>query len=223
MKRGQVDAPIELFVAVIVLTASMSLAFYLMQQTDQGKCVATLKTETEKLQAAMLDIALASPPTYRTVSFEMPRCGDVNVQVLQFVYYSEPQDCRLCPAHYGGCWQIVPVSVNAQGQYAVVVDAVSCVQMSGDIWLTSTGCEDSIDLGEAPCPPGTIGCTAETTGIPERVWNGNPQDSPSRWLTLGKQEGSRVYTITLTKTAPIQSEGGEAGGIRVCVNPANQA
>ncbi len=217
MKRGQVDAPIELFVAVIILMASMSLAFYLMNQTNESKCIAQLKTETDKLQSAMLDIALASPPTSRTITFEMPRCGSVNVEVLQFVYYSSPEYCRLCPAHYGGCWQIVPISVDRYGQYSVVSDAVSCVQMSGDLWIDDEGCDsDSINLGDSPCPYGETQCDFEKTSVSNSVLEN------SRWATLGKETGSNIYKITLTKTTRLTG-GSEAGAIRVCAKPANKA
>ena len=217
--RAQVDAPIELFVAMIVLAASMSLAFYLMQQTDEGKCTAQLKTETEKLQAAMLDVALASPPTSRTVVFEMPRCGKMNVEVLQFVYYSEPDYCRLCPAHYGGCWQIVPVSIDQDGKYVVVSDAVSCIQMSGDTWLDAD--ESCLALSADPCAPGAPNCDPSVTGVSRTVWNGNPDDSPSRWMTLGKQPGTTKYRITLTKSTTQKASVGEVGQIRICAQPAN--
>lgn len=215
MKRGQVDAPVELFVAVIVLMASMSLAFYLMNQTNESKCIAQLKTETDKLQSAMLDIALASPPTSRTITFEMPRCGNINIEVLQFVYYSNPEYCRLCPAHYGGCWQIVPISVDRYGQYSVVSDAVSCVQMSGDLWITQDDSGDCLDLNAKPCP--NANCPFDITGVSDSVLD------DSRWQTFGKQSGSSVYKITLTKGTSQMGEQGEAGTIKICIKPANAA
>ncbi|PIN95929.1 hypothetical protein COU39_03505, partial [Candidatus Micrarchaeota archaeon CG10_big_fil_rev_8_21_14_0_10_60_32] len=216
--RAQVDAPIELFVAIIVLMASMSLAFYLMQQTDEGKCTAQLRTETEKLQSAMLDVALASPPTSRTVAFEMPRCGKINVQILQFVYYSEPEYCRACPSHYGGCWQIIPVSIDRDGKYTTVSDAVSCIQMSGDMRLEAD--ETCGALSGNPCPVDAPDCGSGVTGISSKVWNGNPEDSPSRWVTFGKQD-TTVYRITLTKTTTLIGHEGEAGSIKICIRNAN--
>ncbi len=215
--RGQTDAPIGLFVAVIILAVSMGLAFSLMNQTNQSKCIAQLKTETEKLQSAMLDVALASPPTSRTVTFEMPRCGDISVEVMQIVYYSEAEYCRLCPAHYGGCWQIVPISVDKEGKYSVVSDAVSCIQMAGQIHLTNEDCEegwDALSLNDEPCPASEPDCRS-ASGVGSEVLDA------SRWLTLGRESSTRLYNIRLTKGTTLR-EGKELGLIKVCVKPANK-
>ncbi|PIO02342.1 hypothetical protein COT57_03765 [Candidatus Micrarchaeota archaeon CG09_land_8_20_14_0_10_55_25] len=219
--RGQTDAPIALFVAVIILAVSMGLAFSLMNQTNESKCIAQLKTETEKLQSAMLDVALASPPTSRTITFEMPRCGDISIEVMQIVYYSEPEYCRLCPAHYGGCWQIVPISVDKEGKYSIVSDATSCIQMAGQIHLTNENCEqgwNALSLNDEPCPESEPDCRS-ASGISENVWSGR-EDDPSRWLTLGRDSSTRIYKIRLTKGTTLRG-GKELGLIKVCVKPAN--
>ncbi len=212
--KGQTDAPIGLFVAVIILAVSMGLAFSLMGQTNESKCLAQLKTETEKLQSAMLDVALASPPTSRTITFEMPRCGNINVEALQFVYYSNPEYCRFCPAHYGGCWQIVPVSVDSEGKYSTVSDAVSCIQMAGQIQLSNEGCEDGgVELNDKPWRKQD---DREEAGVTDEVLKS------SRWLTLGRDSSTRTYKITLTKGVSLK-DGVEVGLIKVCVQPANKA
>lgn len=209
--RGQMEAPIELFVAIVVLASSMALAFYVMGQTEEGKCIATLKTETEKLQAAMLDVAFASPPTSRTVLFNMPRCGNTIVEGLQFVYYSDPEYCRLCPAHYGGCWQIVPIARDKEGMYHAVSQAVSCVNMAGDIWIEED--EDCEGLSSEPCPPEEPNCKID---VPRGVWSEDPLESRSRWVTMGKLQGVSVYKIVLTKGVSLKG-GEEVGLIKVCV------
>ncbi|VVB67744.1 Uncharacterised protein [Candidatus Norongarragalina meridionalis] len=217
-KRGQMEAPIELFVAVIVLAMSLALAFTVMSRTDEGKCIATLRTETDKLQAAMLDVAFASPPTTRTVLFSMTRCGNVAVDGLRFVYYSKPEWCELCQAHYGGCWQIVPVSKDKDGSYKVVSDAVSCVNIAGDIFLRQDPACD--ELSNNPCPPNDQDCKS---GVPRGIWTGDP-DSPSRWLTMGKTATGTSYRITLTKSVTAGSsesgQGTESGEIIVCARSA---
>ncbi|MFH0835124.1 MAG: hypothetical protein V1881_02180 [Candidatus Micrarchaeota archaeon] len=221
-KRGQMEAPIELFVAVIVLSLSLAIAFSVMSRTDEGKCIAKLRTETDKLQAAMLDVAFASPPTSRSVNFEMTRCGNVAIDGLRFVYYSKAEWCELCQAHYGGCWQIVPVSRDKDGSYKVVSDAVSCVNIAGDIFLRQDpNCDE---LSSNPCPPDEPDCNS---GVPRGIWSGDPLNSPTRWLTMGKSGTGTAYRITLTKSVTAGSEesghGSEAGEIIVCARSAAAA
>lgn len=221
MKKGQVEAPIELVVAVIVLAMSLALAFYVMGRTDESKCISMLKTETEKLQSAMLDVALGSPPTSRTVYFKMPKCGSIDVQVLQFVYYNDPTYCKLCPSHYGGCWQIIPASVSKQGDDNVLVpvtDAISCINMAGEIEITEAGCSDAGRLTNDPCPS-----ASEIQPCNPRL-SSTLRESASWASFYGGRGGFRNYEINLTKqTAVTGSPSRQVGQIRVCIAPVGQA
>ncbi len=220
LKRGQVDAPIELVIGVIILILSMALAFYVIEKTETGRCLAELKTSTQHLQEAMQDIALGSAGTKKTVEFNMPSCGRQKVDVVWFVYFDDPNYCHACPTNYGGCWQIVPGSKTATG-YTRLEDAVTCVNMPGTrIQLEQKGGALCTGLSSNPCPVGDGGQSGPNSGrgtcnsnVPATVWTGRAQDSLSRWQTLGHDFSS--YKIELEKSVTL-SNLDEVGVIQIC-------
>lgn len=218
--RGQVDAPIELVVAVIILVMSLTLAFYVIDKSDEAKCMAELKSSTQHLQEAMQDIALGSQGTRKTISFAMPRCGNARIEGVRFVYYSDPNYCNLCPSNYGGCWQIVPITSN-QGTYVPLTDAAVCVNLPGNrIAIQSKAgpvdgkpCEL---LNPNPCPPNAASCTVRESGVPSSIWNPSTASEilqKSAWNTLGRN--AAVYRITLYKEVSMGG-GIETGRIDIC-------
>ncbi|MFH0835602.1 MAG: hypothetical protein V1834_00375 [Candidatus Micrarchaeota archaeon] len=217
--KAQMEAPVELFVAVIILALSMSLAFFVFQQTQTGQCISTLKTEVNKLQAAMQDVSLASPPTRKTVDFVMPSCPEARVEGIQFVRFNDPNLCRLCPSHYGGCWQIRPVTYVGEGTNKILVpitDAIACVELSGDVDIhqaPSSSCQGTpetpvVDFEVVPCPDGTDCNTDLSSSI----------TSDAIWNTLGRGTG-RVFEITLTKG--ISTGSGQTAKIELCAKQIN--
>lgn len=221
-KKSQVSAPIELFVAVIILAMALALGLKVIGDVEEGKCVATLKTQTQQLKNAMLNVALGAAGTTDTVYFSLPTCGNNKVDGLQFVLYLAPEYCRLCQGSYGYCWQVVPLSKESgvSTRHIQLSDAISCVNMAGNIQITSEGCPgDSVALSDTPCFQES-GCNPTDFGVTRNVWqDGNP-DSPSRWKTL---DGTsvRTFTIRLTKTTELAG-GFERGSIQVCAQPARR-
>ncbi|PIT85222.1 hypothetical protein COU36_04520, partial [Candidatus Micrarchaeota archaeon CG10_big_fil_rev_8_21_14_0_10_59_7] len=73
-------------------------------------------------------------------------------------------------------------------------------------------------------PPDEPDCNS---GVPRGIWSGDPLDSPTRWLTMGKTGTGTAYRITLTKSVTAGSEesghGSEAGEIIVCARSAAAA
>jgi len=200
---------------MIILALSLALAFSVASQTEKGKCISKLKTETEKLQSAMFEVSIASPPTSKKVVFTMPVCGEDNVNVLQFVYFSDPNYCRLCPGQYGGCWQIIPASLKTDGSMRQLTDAISCVNMAGCTILKSQTDDECIKITEgSPCPDGSDKCAK---GLPL-------DENKARWNAFGKQGSEQVYEITLTKSTVISGPCGdiEHGVINICVKPARK-
>lgn len=228
--RGQVSAPIELFVAVIILAMSMGLAFTVINQTETGKCIAVVKSETQKLQLAMYRTSIGSSSTTEEISYNLPDCGSLRVDALRFVYYKDARYCSLCPSRFGGCWQIVPIYFDKDGTYRPVTDAITCINMPGNIFIEdqsgpdSLECSNGIALTHTPCPTGVSpeDCAAKS-GIP--ITGSNPvwlpydeRDSSSTWRTFAKQGPSRAYSIKLTKSEAVQGSD-TFGQINVCVKP----
>ena len=224
--KGQVDAPIELVVAVIILLLSMGLALHVIGQTDCARSLSELKTSTQHLQEAMQDIALGSAGTKKTVQFAMPTVCGKKVDLVWFVYYDDPGLCHACPTNYGGCWQIVPATKEENG-YVRLEDAVTCVNMPGRrIELAPKGGSACERLSSNPCPIGDGGSTGSNSGtgscrsnVPDSVWTGNAESSVSRWQTLGRRVS--VYDIVLEKS--VSTGGGEERGvIQVCAQQARR-
>ncbi|MEM4255338.1 MAG: hypothetical protein QXR53_03345 [Candidatus Norongarragalinales archaeon] len=216
--KSQVSAPIELFVAVIILAMALGLGLKVIGDVEEGKCVATLKTQTQQLKNAMIDVALGSAGTTRTVYFDLPTCGNEKVDGLQFVLYLQPEYCRLCQGNYGYCWQVVPISRDPanRNRYSQVPDAISCVNMAGDVQIKE--CAGGIQLSNAPCFQ-EAGCNPTDFGVTTSVWREGDPTSPSRWKTLSGLD-VRSFKIKLTKTTELAG-GNERGSIEVCATAAD--
>ncbi|MBS3070054.1 hypothetical protein J4220_00930 [Candidatus Micrarchaeota archaeon] len=213
-KKAQVSAPIELFVAIIILAMSLALGLKVIGDVEEGKCVATLKTQTQQLKNAMIDVALGSAGTTRTVYFSLPTCGDKKIDGLQFALYLDPAYCRLCQGNYGYCWQVIPVSKDPTqaNRHIQVSDSISCVNMAGDIQIKE--CAGGLPLSNAPCFEES-GCNPLDFGVLKSVWDPSTPDSgPSRWKTLSGTD-IRSFKIKLTKTTELAA-GAERGAIEVC-------
>ncbi len=232
----------EVVVAVIILLASMAIALKLIQDTGEAQCISQVKTEVDKLKLAMQDLALQSPPSQRTIDFQMPQCRGTSVDVLRFVYFSKPEYCRACAGHFQGCWQIRLASYDSSEDKIVtsqrLLENTACVDIAGDFtildgsqapygsrWSTAnpSGC---IELGGNPCPANMPGgsCDAAKAGLTTELVD--PSNPIARWATLGRwypdggsEKVTRLYRIILKK-AVFQAPGqGESGAILICVRP----
>lgn len=219
-RRSQVSAPIELFVAVIILAMTLALGMKVLNDVEEGKCIAALKTQTQSLKNAMLDVALGSSGTKKTIYFTFPSCGGKKVEGLQFVLYLDPAYCRLCQGNYGYCWQIVPVARDPDNRdrFAPVSDAISCVNMAGNLQLSVCSSGSSL-FSDTPCFKGDPSCTPSKYGLVTSVWDPTalPENQKSKWQTLAAT-GSRSYYLTLSKTTTL-SRSEEQGSIELCAVP----
>ncbi len=201
--KAQASGPIELVVAVIILVASMGLAFMVLESTQNAQCTDKLKSQMRNFEAIMLDVALGSPSTSREVDIELASCGGTSIEAMRVVYYDSPNYCGKCPASGGGCWIIEPLSYSKdEQQYFTVRDATTCINMPGKILLRSDeSCLDSSnsliatsESSDPGCPPNAKearqGC-----GLP----SGLTSATSSRLLTVGKEPGETQYKARVTK------------------------
>lgn len=229
--RAQVSAPIELFVAVIILTMTLALGLKVIGDVQNDKCIADLKSQTQQLKDAMLDVALNGAGTRKTIYFKFPSCGQTKIEGLQFVLYLSPEYCRLCPGNYGYCWQVVPVARDPgdSSKFVQVSDAISCVNMAGDIQISSCSASNQY-FSDNPCLRaqgngylgGSSSCDPNKYGLPPSLWHGDANVDPSRWSTLSAAAaGTYSFNLELTKKTSLTSEG-EKGSIVLCATPANR-
>jgi len=201
-RRAQSSAPIELLVAVIILIASMSLAFIVLQNTQNAQCTDKLRADLSSLKNAMFDVSIGSPSTSREANLELKNCGDLNVEAVRVVYYKNPAYCGKCTASGGGCWKIEPLSYNPDiNDYRIVQEASSCINMPGRVEIISDNqCEELEDLvnrqdeGNAACPPDPRGENPRCDLAP-----GVLEDNPNHLLTLGKTPGETNYKVVISK------------------------
>jgi len=207
MQRGQVSAPIELFVAVIIMAMSMGLAFFVMSQTQSAQCEDQLRAEMRSFAGKLLDVSLGSPPTSREITAHFTKCGDIEVKALRIVHYTKPIYCRSCPSASGGCWQLIPVVFNSKSRtYNSLFNAVTCVDMPASVQLAYDENPPCVQLSTDPCPP--------EDQIPEDMAEDESgflcggvytRDAPAgdnpAYLTMG-QSSSRIWNIRVSKEAP---------------------
>ncbi|OIO23930.1 hypothetical protein AUJ65_02660 [Candidatus Micrarchaeota archaeon CG1_02_51_15] len=212
--RGQVSAPIELFVAVIIMALSMSIAFYVMSQTQSAQCADQLRADMRSFSQKLLDVSLGSPPTSRDVSIRMAKCGDIEIKAIRLVHYDKAVYCRNCPNAAGQCWQIIPVSYNPKSKtYNPLFDAITCVDMPAAVALTQSNALGCVDLSADPCPPENELPPDFDAGDREGYRCGGVIDEGIDYSTIG-QSGSRVWAIKLTKDRPVGA--GSASVINIC-------
>ena len=222
--KSQTSAPIELFVAVIILAMTLSLGLKIMGDVEEGKCVSKLQSQTQSLKNAMIDVSLGSAGTKKSVYFQFPTCGSKKIEALQFVLFKKPELCKLCPGTYGHCWQIVPVARDPadRERFIRVSEGISCVNMAGDIQLSSSDCGSgagSYELSNNPCfddpltqEDETAHCVSTKFGVLSSI----DVAEVSSWNTLAAGR-DRALVINLTKTVRL-AEGGEKGAIEICAN-----
>jgi hypothetical protein len=215
--RGQAEAPLELVIAVIILAASMALAFLVMFRATEVQCIAQLRSETRGLENAILDVAQGSPPTQRVVNYELPVCREQVVEAVQFVYFSDPNFCSQCVGSFGGCWKIQPTIKDQAGRYTSLSEASTCINIAGSIELVqdeSPGCQT---LSDNPCPTGDwSSCNSDYTASPE---TSAKIQQTSRFATLGKFGNIRLYNVTIRKEIILGAGGSEVTNIKICARP----
>ncbi len=220
-RRGQADAPIELLVAVIILSMSMALAFAVINQSNQTQCLAELKSKTRELQAAMVDVSLASPPTSREVTFTLPSCPGEKFVGLRVARYNNPDYCTSCPGRYGGCWKIEPLYVERTGDRVYVSsDASICAEISGGVGIedeyapgSTTGQSSNaycspLSFNSCPATPDMTGGNAQNPLCASENANACSDTSGNLCRTIGSKD-SQTYVIRLTKRTYL---GGSSGG-----------
>lgn len=199
--KAQASGPIELVVAVIILVASMGLAFIVLQNTQSAQCTDKLKSEMRNLEAAMLDVALGSPSTSRESDVELATCSGTSIEAIRVVYYDSQSRCGKCPATGGGCWIVEPMSYSiAEKQYVVVYEATTCINMPGRVLLENDEqCLSDLVATNSGCPPNAKE-SREGCGLAPSTYQGNAvSTSSSRLATLGKEPGETQYKARITK------------------------
>lgn len=205
--RGQVEAPMELVVGIIIFGMSITLAFYVMNQAQYADCLKQVRGEMEKIQLAMQDVAIGYQGTQREIFVNLPRCAG-KVKAIRIGYFPDPAFCFSCAGKYSGCWKIEPLvyDVNLK-DYNVLAGASVCVDVPGNVDLYAGG--GCLKLSDSTCPTNDPMC--KTGGVPPATLTKYTKMS---FMTLATEE--TVYTLRMRKGVTLGTEGKEVGAIEIC-------
>ncbi|OIO25357.1 hypothetical protein AUJ14_04460 [Candidatus Micrarchaeota archaeon CG1_02_55_22] len=147
--KGQASwGAMELLIGVIILSMSMAVVFFAMQNIQQSQCIADIRSQTINLENAILDVALGAPPTQRKVPYSFVQCGGSTLESIRFIYYGDAAFCRRCPYALKGCWIVQPTVYDAKtNRMYPVEDASVCINMPAEIDLQVL---DPVLCGQAP-------------------------------------------------------------------------
>jgi len=224
-KRGQMTAPIELFIAVIIMTLSMSLAFYLYNNISDTQCEYRLKTQNERLQEAMQEVAMGSWGTSKLVDYTMERCTGRSVEAVRVIHYTNQKYCSRCSGNYGGgCWIIEPLTYTAvdgeAGALAPLIDSSVCIELSESLRLNidpSSACNGKVS--ESVCPSKVQGRTISASECNEMSYANSGAYDNAMFATFERlSEGNLAFKIKITKSATAGNLEGSAGQMDLCVS-----
>ncbi|MFQ5406259.1 MAG: hypothetical protein ACE5DI_03835 [Candidatus Micrarchaeia archaeon] len=222
-RRSQVSAPMELVIAVIIMSMSLAIAFYVWDSTACSRCLAEQKSESQKLQLAMQSIALGFSGTKAQVDYTMRSCCGQRIDGVRVSRYTSREFCKDCSSSYGGCWKIEPAGYDSEGNLVPFTDASVCVDMSESLEISQEACQpldgkNAVDLDETPCPrdeqnsnTAKTNCKSYLVECGSGWWartasNCNPTSTvkgEARFKTISRihssSKTSRSYSIALTK------------------------
>jgi type II secretory pathway pseudopilin PulG len=223
-RRGQVSAPIELFVAVIIMSFSMALALFIYNQSADTQCEYRVRSQNERLQEAFQEVAISSWGTTKTVDYLMERCGTRPVDAVRFVHYPSARYCGECPGSFKGCWKIEPLTYDpSTGTLATISKAAVCVNLAE--LLTINGVTDAIAcpvaVTQTACPASVRGNVISPNDCFKKSLEGMPQAdyNAAYWASFSRPVGGNDYfRIRITKGETAGGAFGAAGELLVCAS-----
>jgi hypothetical protein len=218
--RSQVSAPIELFVAVIIMSLSIALSFYIYSNFNEAYCEYQIRTNNDNLKDAMQKAAISYWGSSEPASYEMPRCGRAPVQAVRFVRYPDARYCKACPSSFKGCWRIEPLTYDAEnGVFAPITDASVCVSLAEDLNIEAAS-EDECNAADSACPKGVDASQcASKSGYPANIYNNLILTGGADWVTFARgAQGYSSFRMRIEKRPSSGTASGAAGTLRVCAN-----
>ena len=223
--KSQVSAPIELFVAVIIMSMSIAIALYIYQKAGDTQCSDQIRSQNERLQIAMQEVAQGFWGTSEPVDYYMNRCGSSPVDAVRFAYFSDVRYCHGCPSSFGGCWKIEPLTFNpTTNDLAPISDASVCITLAEKLTIEGdSNCNVAVE--NMACPRSIRGSTIVTNQScadlvkMSGVYGSSGALGSNQFATFGRDDPSVSYfRIKITKAESAAGPSGRAGRIVVCAN-----
>ncbi len=219
--KGQANAPIEILLAVILLSMGLAIAFNVMKSSGDYQCKLKIKASSENLKLAVQTVNTGYAGTAKEIEYQAQRCGSISVDALRFAFYNQPAYCGDCAGHYSSCWKIEPLQIfkDSEGseRLEVISDAALCIDMPGDVWMELMGTpedEEGNEVGYAKaCPPNfKSDCNNATADAPISIPSVSPHGGGggkfTKFITFDTRH-HRYYRFLLKKsTAHITTASG---------------
>ncbi len=196
-RKSQIGAPIELLIAVVVMSMSLAIAFYLNDVMACSRCLAEQKGEGQRLADAMHAVSLGFSGTKHSANYVMRSCCGSKVDGVRFARYSSREFCGKCLGSFGsGCWKIEPVGYDQNDQLVPFADASVCVDMSESVEVSESACPEldgksAVTLDNSPCPRNDVG---SLTTECKSYFNSCSNQGSTWWVPQGDACSSGVGT-----------------------------
>ena len=91
--KGQVSAPFEILVAVIVMGFVILAGTYALKNLSENTCLGDKRKEMGDLVSSLRDVVLGSDLTFRNITFQTKACFNSKAESIQLNAYNEQSRC----------------------------------------------------------------------------------------------------------------------------------
>jgi uncharacterized protein (UPF0333 family) len=162
--KGQVSAPFEILVAVIVMGFVILAGTYALQNLSENTCLGDKRKEMGELVSAMRDVVLGSDLTFRNITFQTKACFNSKAESVQLNTYNEQSKCTAYCGSGVSCvlleyiyndtekgvrYPIPPICTGLPTTINFTTDKLECGISSDDSWvpINPIGSITGIDAG----------------------------------------------------------------------------
>jgi hypothetical protein len=93
LRRGQVSAPFEVLVAVIVMGFVILAGTYALKNLSENTCLGDKRKEMGDLVTSLRDVVLGSDLTFRNITFQSKACFNSKAESVELNVYNEQSKC----------------------------------------------------------------------------------------------------------------------------------
>jgi hypothetical protein len=93
LRRGQVSAPFEVLVAVIVMGFVILAGTYALKNLSENTCLGDKRKDMGDLVSSLRDVVLGSDLTFRNITFQTKACFNSKAESVKLRVYNEQSKC----------------------------------------------------------------------------------------------------------------------------------
>jgi len=160
-KRGQVSAPFEVLVAVVLMGFVIVAGSFALSNLSQNVCIGNKRADLSNFKEALRDVVLGSDLVIRNINFQTKACFNERFESIQLNTYSDPSRCT---AYCGGgttcmlleyIYEDTDKFIRMQPIDPICMDLTTSIEFGSNPDCVSPDEEDEEALWEAIDPSGT--------------------------------------------------------------------